>query len=509
MKQSNYKATGKLLKIYLRNNKVLTLLLIFLPFLFAYAAAASNMIVLQTPQELSTYIAQNQGNVLLGAIAANTIAGATIWRIRLSTAIITSIISIVLIINNTRRDEDQGRLELLRAGAVGSKAPLTAVLIKVFSANLLGGLAMTLGFIAVGFPAAGSFAAGFATALCGCSFAAIATIAAQIAPNARLARGFSFGVMTIAFVWQMIANAVEIDWLLLWTPFGWCAFARPYAGENLFLFVFAIPAIAVLTIFAYILSQRRDMGGSYFREGRGRVFARKSFKSPLALAWRQQRGMLFVWVVAYAVMGLIIASLAPNINKMLEGTTFLPGLSTLLGGAGNAFLAILAYILTQVLTAYAIITILRLREEESMTRTEMVLSSAGSRTRYAAGHLLIAFAGSAFAIALFGFCIGDFTSCIARLPAVWLIASVTVLLFGLAPRLAAPVSWGLFGAFLLIEFLWEIKLIGNTVFMLSPFSWVYPGVPVSVIPILVMLLISFVFTGLSLVFFSNRDIIGE
>jgi len=509
MKQNDYTATGTLLKIYLRNNKVMTSLLILLPFLFAYAAAASNMAILQTPDQISTYIRENQGNLLLGTITANSIAAATIWRIRLSTVIITSIISIVLIINNTRKDEDQGRLELLRAGAVGPKAALTAVLIKVFCANLLGGLAMGLGFILAGFPAEGSWVAGLASALCSCSMAAIAAIAAQVAPNARLARGLSLGALTFFFVWQILANVAGNTSLLLWTPFGWCALARPFAGENFLLFVFAMPAIALLVAIAYRLNDRRDMSESYLRERSGRASARKSFKSPLALAWRQQRGMLFVWVAAYAVMGLMIASLVPKINTMLEGTAFLPGLSAILGGPGRAFLAILAYILTQVLTAYAIMAILRIREEESMTRTELVLSSAASRIRYAAGHLLIVFVGSAAAIALFGFCIGDFTSCMARLPVVWLIASVTAFLYGFAPRVAAPVSWGVFGTLLLMEFLWEIKVIGNNIFALSPFSWVYPGVAVSFPLIFTMLLMAAVLVGLGLAFFLRRDIIAE
>lgn len=509
MKQSRYTSTGKLLKIYLRNNKVITLLLIFLPFLFAYAAAASNMAVLQTPEQLNTYIAENQGNLLQGTIGANTIAAVTIWRIRLSAAIIVSILSIVLIINNTRKDEEQGRLELLRAGAVGTEAPLTAALIKVFCANLLGGLLMTIGFTAAGFSAVGSFVAGIATALCVCCFASIAAIAAQAAPNARLARGFSFGAIAFFFVFQIIANVTGNEGLLLWTPFGWCAYARPYAGENFLLFTFAIPVVALLVIIAYILSDRRDIGGSYIQERNGRVYARKRFKSPLALAWHLQRGMFFVWVAAYAIMGLIMASLIPTINKMFEGTAFLPELSAALGGAGRAFLAILAYILTQVLTAYVIMAILRMREEEAMARIELVLSSAASRLRYAAGHLLIAFAGSAAALAIFGFCTGDFASSVARLPAVWLIASVTVLMYGLIPRAAAPVGWGLLGSSLLLEFLWEIRAIGNNVFTLTPFSWVYPGVAVSFTSVFTMLLIAGVLVSLGLIGFSRRDMISE
>ncbi|MBU4440427.1 MAG: hypothetical protein KJ779_12730 [Firmicutes bacterium] len=509
MKPGNYTATGKLLRSYLRSGKVLTILLILLPLLFAYAAAASNLVVLQTPEQLATYIAENQGNAMLGLIAANTIAAATIWRIRLSTAIIISIFSIILVINNTRKDEDQGRLELLRAGSVGRKAPLTAVLIKVFVANLLGGLAMGVGFMAAGFPASGSLVAGLATALCGCAFAAIAAIGAQLAPNARLARGLSFGAVAFFFVGQMVANVMGNQTLLLFTPFGWCAAARPYAGENYLLFGFAVIAIVALTLIADQLNDRRDLGGSYFRERRGRLAARKSFNNPLTLAWRQQRGMLLVWVAAYLVMGLIIASLVPSINKMLAGTTFLPELSALLGGAGNAFLAILEYILTQVITAYVIITILRIREEETMNRTEMILSNPVSRIRYAGGHLVIAFAGSALAIAIFGWCIGDFTGSIARIPAVWLVAAVTVLLLGLAPRAAAPVSWGIFGALLLLEFLWEIRLVGNYIFALSPFAWVYPGVGVSLVPVMVMLLAAILLVTLGLVFFTRRDIIGD
>ncbi len=509
MKKSAYAATGRLLKLYLRTNRVITLLLILLPFLFAYAAASSNIAVLQTPEQLTAYIAENQGNALLGSIASNTIEGATVWRIRTSTAIFSSILSIVLVLSNTRKDEEQGRLELLRGGAVGIKAPLTAALIKVFGANILGGLAMALGFLAVGFPAVGSFTAGFSTALTNCTFSIIAAIAAQIAPNTRLARGLALGAGAFLLVWQMIANSVGKESLLLFTPFGWCAYARPYAVENFLLFPFAVVLIALMTYIAYALSGRRDMGGSYMREQRSRAQAAKGFKSPFALAWRLQRGMLFVWVIAYALMGAVISSLRSSINNMLGGTAFLPELSKALGGAGNAFLALISYILAQVLTAYAIMAILRMREEEAFARTELVLSSAASRVRYALGHVCLAFLGSAAAIAVFGACTGDFASTISRLPAVLLISSVSAFLYCIAPRAAAPVSWGLFGGLLVLEFLWEMRLVGNDLFALSPFSWVYPGMTITLLPMILMVVFSAILLALGVNRFSRRDLVGE
>ncbi len=509
MKRSAYAATGRLLRLYLRTNRVITLLLVLLPFLFAYVSAASNIALLQTPEQLTTYIAENQGNALLGAIASNTIEGVTVWRIRTSTAIFSSILSIVLVLSNTRKDEEQGRLELLRAGAAGVKAPLTAILIKALGANALGGLALALGFLAAGFAAAGSFTAGLSTALTNCTFSIIAAIAAQIAPNTRLARGLALGTGAFFLVWQMIANSVGNESLLLFTPFGWCAYARPYAGENFLLFPFAVLAVALLTYIAYALSCRRDMGGSYIRERRSNEQAGKSFRNPLALAWRLQRGMLFVWVIAYALMGAVIASLKPSINNMLNGTAFLPELSKALGGAGNAFLALISYILAQVITAYAIMAILRMREEETLARTELVLSSAVSRIRYALGHVCIAFLGSASAIAVFGACTGDFASCISRLPAVLLIASVSAFCYCIAPRAAVPVSWGLFGGLLLLEFLWEMRLVGNWLFAFSPFSWVYPGITVPLLPIVLMVLFSAILLALGVERFSRRDLVGE
>ncbi len=509
MKKSAYAATGRLLRLYLRTNRVITLLLILLPFLFAYASAASNIALLQTPEQLTDYIAENQGNALLGSIASNTIEGATVWRIRTSTAIFSSILSIVLVLSNTRKDEEQGRLELLRGGAVGIKAPLTAALIKVLGANVLGGLALALGFLAVGFPASGSFTAGLSTALTNCTFSVIAAITAQIAPNTRLARGLALGAGAFFLVWQMIANSVGNESLLLFTPFGWCAYAQPYAGENFLLFPFAILTAALLTYIAYTLSGRRDMGGSYIRERRSRARAGRSFKNPFALAWRLQKGMLFVWVIAYALMGAVIASLKPSINNMLGGTAFLPELSKALGGAGNAFLALISYILAQVLTAYAVMAILRMREEEALARTELVLSSAASRVRYALGHVCIAFLGTAAAIAVFGACTGDFASAISRLPAVLLIASVSAFFYCIAPRAAAPVSWGLFFGLLVLEFLWEMRLVGNGLFAFSPFSWVYPGITVSFLPIVVMVLLSAILLALGVKRFSQRDLVGE
>lgn len=269
-------------------------------------------------------------------------------------------------------------------------------------------------------------AAAMSTALSVCFIAALTAVSAQLAPNARLARGLSFGAIAVFLMLCLLANALHSNRLLLLTPFGWCACARPYAGENWSLFLFAIPVTALLIIAAYALLKHRDMGVGYLREMKGRTAAKNSFRSPFALSWRLQRGTLLV-----------------------------------------------------------------------------------SRISYIAGHLCFAYLGSFAAIALFGLFTGNFLTSISRIPVVWIAASVTTLFFGIAPRMAASAGWGLFGILLALEFMWELRIIGNGVFRLSPFAWVYPGNVPSVSTLVIMILLSAILTEIGLAGFTKRNITAE
>ena len=62
---------------------------------------------------------------------------------------------------------------------------------------------------------------------------------------------------------------------------------------------------------------------------------------------------------------------------------------------------------------------------------------------------------------------------------------------------------------LIVEFLWEIKLAGNSIFKISPFSWVYPGVPVSAVAVVITLVIATELIVVGLYSFSQKDITAE
>ena len=95
-----------------------------------------------------------------------------------------------------------------------------------------------------------------------------------------------------------------------------------------------------------------------------------------------------------------------------------------------------------------------------------------SRTRWLASHLVIAIVGSAVAILIaglvagltYGVAAGDvggklptvLGTAAVQLPAVWLLAAVTLALFGVAPRFT-PVAWGVLVGFIAVYLLGSLS----------------------------------------------------
>lgn len=517
---------GRLLRLYIGVNKTLLLFMIFLPLLLAYGAAASNMSVLRTPEALSDYIGQSMASPvslgMLGPIMSDTMAGVTLWRTRVSILLFAAIFSIAVVVRCTRKEEELGRLELLRAVTVGRKASLAAALAIAFAANAAGGLLMAVGFVASGFPAAGSFAAGLAAALASCFFAGAAGIASQLASSARTANVISYAVLGTALVFQVFGNFQEKPGGIFYlSPFSWVTIARPYAGEQYGVYIAGVLLVLLLAAVAFRLLSGRDVGAGLFPDRAGRRFAKPGFDNPYALAWRLQKGMLFGWILGYAVLGALVGSLVVTIESMFADNEALSGWIVGLGGSGDAFVSFLLYILAQVASAYAIIAVLVLRTEENEQRAEPLLATAVGRVKWAAGHLLFAFGGTVVVLAALGAGAGwtasvvtndsgefarFFMSSLGKLPAVWVVASIPILLYGWLPKLATAISWTAVGVFMAIEFLWELRAVGDGVFRLSPFYYVYPTSGIAAGPLSVLAAIAAAAAVVGMIGFRRREI---
>jgi ABC-2 type transport system permease protein len=100
-----------------------------------------------------------------------------------------------------------------------------------------------------------------------------------------------------------------------------------------------------------------------------------------------------------------------------------------------------------------------------------------------------------------------FWSAIVQLPAVWVIAGITVALFGLAPRLAMA-AWGLLGVFLLLGELGPLLKLKQWAMDLSPFTHVpkLPGAPMRMMPVGWLVVVAGLLTAVGLAGFRRRDL---
>jgi ABC-2 type transport system permease protein len=247
-------------------------------------------------------------------------------------------------------------------------------------------------------------------------------------------------------------------------------------------------------------------------------------RSPLALAWRLQRGTLLAWTAGFALLGVVFGYIVPTVAEQLAANPqFKAYLASLGGDAGDAVFTLYMIAFAPVIALYAISAVLRMRSEEVGMRAEPVLSTAVGRLRWMGSHLVFAIIGPAVVLAALGIAAGlsyglntgdvgretlrVLAAAIANLPAVWVMAGIAAALFGLLPRFAA-LSWATLVGVLLIELGGELQQVSQAVLDISPFRHV-PRVlvsDVSAAPLIWLAAVATALTAVGLLGFRFRDV---
>jgi ABC-2 type transport system permease protein len=456
-----------------------------------------------------------------------SIGSMTTWRIGINGAALCGLMSVLLVVRYTRAEEETGRLELLGAGVVGRRAPLTAALLVALVANLVVGALLIVGMGKMGTGIAGSVALGLAFVSTGWLFSAIAAVCAQLTESARAANGIGIGVLLVSVVMRAAGDSsASLSWLSWLSPAAWPELMRPYAGERWWVVVLPLATAAVLLAVAYALVGRRDLGAGLLPARPGPAGAAPALRSTVALAWRLQRGVLVAWTLGFALFGAIFGSLAAGIGDLLRSSSKLVETINRLGGGPHAlvdaYIAAVMGILGAGAAAYALTAALRLRSEETELRAEPLLATAASRTAWAWSHVVFAVLGSALLLAVTGAAAGVAHglrthdggqvlrltgAALVQLPAVWVVAGIAVALFGLLPRRAVA-SWGFLIGFLLLGQLGPVLKLSRWVMDLSPFTHVpkVPGGTLTVTPLIGLAAAAVVLTAAGFGGFRRRDV---
>ncbi len=459
---SHFSGTVGLLRLYLRRDRIvlpLWALLLSVPLGAVYVGSVAAIYPAQSDRAAfaASIMASPAQRALYGNVYNDTLGAVGIWKAGMFHLLI-AVAVILTMIRHTRADEETGRTELIDSTAVGRYASLTAALILTSGATIVTGLIGFASLLKLDVPAAGSLAFCVALTCSGLVFTAVAAVTAQLSPSARFARGAAFAVLGTAFTLRAVGDASSsaLSWL---SPLGWSLQVRPYAGDRWWVLLLHLATTAVLIAVSYQLLARRDVGAGMIAERPGRGAASRALRGTLSLAWRLDRGALLLWTVGLCLYGAVFGSVVHGIGDEIGGSAAVRDIVARLGGTAvleNAFIAVAFTMLAMMASAFVISLTLRLHQEESSQRAETLLAGAVSRTRWLASHLAIAILGSGAAMLIaglaaglsYGAAAGDIGrklppvlgTALVQLPAVWLLAAVTVALFGCLPRFT-PVAW--------------------------------------------------------------------
>ncbi len=492
---------GALVRLALRRDRIILPIWVVLLSALPTSAVSAYEQLYPTAADRATLNAGTASNPSVAVIYGPaydllTPGGFTAWRYGSFLALFVGLMAVFTVTRHTRAEEETGRLELLGSAVVGRYAALTAAVVVAAGASLLIGLATSLGLVGAGLPAAGSFVLGFGIAGTGLAFTAVAAVAAQLTEFARSANGFATGALGVAFLLRAIGDSTpSVRWVSWLSPLAWPQLAKPFVDNRWWVVPMATAVAIAVAAFAYRLVPKRDLGAGLFASRLGPAAAAGSLASPLGLAWRLQRGPLIGWTVALAVFGAVFGSIADGITGLIGNSEQVREIFAKIGGAQglvDAYLAAIAGVFGMVVAVFAVQAALRARGEEVAGRVEPVLATGVSRIGWLTSHsvftllgpvVLLAVSGAAAGIA-HGLRAGDLATQVghavsgsmAQLPAVWVVAAVATLVFGLAPKVAVPVSWTVVGVALVLALFGPVVGLAQVVLDLSPFTHV-PKLP--------------------------------
>jgi ABC-2 type transport system permease protein len=377
--------------------------------------------------------------------------------------------SMFLIGRHTRAEEESGRDELIRAGAVGRYAPLAAASLVVVVANVMFGALIAASLIPYGLSVSGSVNLGLAGALSGLVFGAIALVAAQLTEGTRSMYGVTGAAIATSYVLRAAGDVGNgaLSWL---SPIGWGQAMHSFSGDRWWPALISVAAIGTLVPAALWLFGRRDFGAGIWPARPGPEHAGPRLQGSLGLAWRLQRGSVVGWTGGLFLMGLAYGAIGNDVKDLLGDSDFSREVFGQTGGSlVDSFYAVAALLLALVAGGFSISSALRPRGEEDGGRAEMLLATALPRWRWAVSHLIVTVSGTVLVVASagmglglgFAFVTGEgsavprlFGATLPYVAPVLLLVGVTWLVYGLVPR------WAMVG-WLALTFCVVVMLLGE------------------------------------------------
>jgi ABC-2 type transport system permease protein len=526
--------TGSLVRLALRRDRVVLPVYVVVVLLMVAVTYSSVETVYGTQAERDELAASMGTNsaflALLGPLEhTQSVASTAAWRVGLFMVLVLGVLAVLTVVRHTRKEEEAGRLELVRAARVGSLAPLATGVLVAAALSLVTGALMAALYVALGADGASSVAFGAQFAALGLAGTGIGVVCAQVATSSRTANTIGVLLLVAGYALRGVADIEpSADWLHWVSPVGWVQEIDPFGANALGPALLCVALFVVCVAVAARVSLGRDVGAGLLQPRPGPAGS-TSLGSPFSLQARLQVPGVVSWTLGVGAYCLLVGFLLDSVDDLAGSSPQMQQIVEQLGGAGalaQVFQVVIMGFVGIAAAAFAVTLVSRLHAEETAGRTEIVLATGTSRARYLTASVVVLVVGVTVIPLAAGLLMGlghglvaggwgtAFAEAIGaglvQVPAALVVAGVVLVLYGWWPRLVA-LGWGLVVVVLVVGQLGELFGLPQWVRDLSPFTHV-PAVPLdpfSLGPVLALSAIAAVLVTVAYAGFTRRDVAGR
>lgn len=499
MKSNQMAQTGYLTRMYLRHDRF-AITVWLLGIVAMVGSGASKIIGLSGNDKqvasLATALDTPSMAALFGpftAVKPYTTAAIFATSMMVFTGLLMAIMNIFFAVRNTRTQEDNGVLEMVRAHSVGRQSPLLATIYELLIINVVAGLfsAATLQAINMdGADTAGNWLFGIGIAALGMMFGSFTLFCAQLASNSRGATTMSYGLLGLLYLLRAMTDVQNVKYTW-WTVFGWVEKVDPYGENRVSPVLYMLGLAVVVLVITLAVSSERDLGSGLLPDRPGRSHASALLAGPVTLVFRLERTSMLAWFVGLAVYGVSMGTLFDTIGDMMTNSPMIakilgPDAATAVGRTTTLqFAAMMSVMMAIGASVPAIATMLRLNGDERKGWLESIHARSVSRFHLFSAYTLVGlvtglltlFAGT-FGMALGGqgakhaFAISRLMrSFWAFAPAVLVVIGIVAVLIGVLPRYQ-QIAWVIPIYAVLSIYLGGLLDFPEWTKQLTPFGWI-------------------------------------
>jgi ABC-2 type transport system permease protein len=456
-----------------------------------------------------------------------TVEGFILWRWGGFAVLVVAAWGMLSAAKLLRGAEDLGHVEPLRAGTISPRGLLTATMAALGTVYALLAVAVALAHTSAGFDATTAWVFGAGLGLLAATFAGVAAVAAQVVASRRhvlAVTGSALGVLLAVRVFA--AGSGTPDWLWGATPFGWMSHLHEVDGARAAVLVAFAVLVAALAAGAVALG-RRDLHAGLADVTERTVSGARPVRTQHGLALRSTSGSIAGWGAGLVGGGLVFGLLAEDFAAAMADLPDTVAIGEQIGWAGldtpeGIVASMVGGFLVVLLALFGVSQAAAIRDEEATWRIEHLLVRPVGRIRWlltrtvvaavTVAALALATAVSAWVgTALAGTGLGARDTLLVAVnlvPITWMFLGLAVALFGLAPRLTAPVAYAVVLVAYVLDIVGGILEIPERILELGPFRHLaaVPAADMAVGAAVVMVVVAVVGVALGVVAFRRRDL---